>query len=106
MTQRFDVAIDPLDAIVETLIESDSIAPTESIANFSTIKHIGCVLTWPITYHFYGRVEQSAHFGANPFNELTDGYDLIGRDVISFTWRRICHDAPSRIRNILYMDKG
>ena len=68
MTQRFDIAIDPLDAIIETLVESDPIVPTKSVADFCAIKHIGCVLAGPVTYDFNGRVETSAYLGANPFD--------------------------------------
>src|SRR5262245_43293143 len=106
MTQDVQVAIDPLDTVFETLVESDPIVPTKCIADFSTVKHVGSVLARPVAYDFYHRVERSAHLGANPFNQLADGHDLVRRDVISFTRRRIFHHAPGRIRDIRHMDEG
>src|SRR5262249_3271055 len=68
MTQRFDIAIDPLDPSIEPLLDSDRIVQTKSSADFCPIKHIACALAGPVTYDFNRRVERSAYLGANPFH--------------------------------------
>src|SRR5678816_3068797 len=100
-----EIGFYPRYALVEPLVQRNSILPTQVLAQLRAIEHISGILAQAFADNLDAVFKFCAQLCHDGSNQLPDSDDLIGRDVISLAGWRAFGDAPSRIRYIPHVDK-